>query len=394
MKKFIIFFLVFFIFLTNIVFATDNTTPNVDAQSAILMDYKTGRVLFAKNENEPLAMASTTKIMTAILAIENGNLEDTVKVSKNAIKAPPVKMFLKENEEIKLKELLYALMLQSSNDAAVAIAEHISKDVETFCNAMTNKAKEIGAKDTVFRTPNGLDSLDHHSTAYDMALITRYALNNKEFMDIINTRQVSFKTNLSSYNITNKNILLSEFDGANGVKTGYTGKAGHCFVGSATQNDMTLISVVLASGWGQKGKEQKWIDTKNILNYGFKNFFYEKILSKEDCLETISIKKGTKDNISLYYENDISLPISKDEKENISIKLDYIKTLEAPVQKDQKVGVANIYINDNLVSQVNILTNENVNKKTFSSYINQIIKNWVNILNQNHPLNGWFAQAL
>lgn len=380
MKKFIIFFLVFFIFLTNIVFATDNTTPNVDAQSAILMDYKTGRILFAKNENEPLAMASTTKIMTAILAIENGNLEDTVKVSKNATKAPPVKMFLKENEEIKLKELLYALMLQSSNDAAVAIAEHISKDVETFCNAMTNKAKEIGAKDTVFRTPNGLDSLDHHSTAYDMALITRYALNNKEFMDIINTKQVSFKTNLSSYNITNKNRLLSEFNGANGVKTGYTGKAGHCFVGSATQNDMTLISVVLASGWGQKGKDQKWIDTKNILNYGFKNFSYEKILSKEDYLETISIKKGTKDNISLYYENDISLPISKDEKENISIKLDYIKTLEAPVQKDQKVGVANIYINDNLVSQVNILTNENVNKKTFSSYINQIIKNWVNIL--------------
>ena len=380
MKKFIIFFLVFFIFLTNIVFATDNTTPNVDAQSAILMDYKTGRILFAKNENEPLAMASTTKIMTAILAIENGNLEDTVKVSKNATKAPPVKMFLKENEEIKLKELLYALMLQSSNDAAVAIAEHISKDVETFCNAMTNKAKEIGAKDTVFRTPNGLDSLDHHSTAYDMALITRYALNNKEFMDIINTKQVSFKTNLSSYNITNKNRLLSEFNGANGVKTGYTGKAGHCFVGSATQNDMTLISVVLASGWGQKGKEQKWIDTKNILNYGFKNFSYEKILSKEDCQETISIKKGTKDTMSLYYENDISLPISKDEKENISIKLDYIKTLEAPVQKDQKVGVANIYINDNLVSQVNILTNENVNKKTFSSYINQIIKNWVNIL--------------
>lgn len=381
MKKFIIFFLVFFIFLTNIAFAADNTIPNVDAQSAILMDYKTGRVLFAKNEYEPLAMASTTKIMTAILAIENGNLEDTVKVSKNATKAPPVKMFLKENEEIKLKELLYALMLQSSNDAAVAIAEHISGDVETFCNAMTNKAKEIGTKDTVFRTPNGLDSLDHHSTAYDMALITRYALNNKEFMDIINTRQISFKTNLSSYNITNKNRLLSEFDGANGVKTGYTGKAGHCFVGSATQNDMTLISVVLASGWGEKGKQQKWIDTKNILNYGFKNFSYEKVLSKEDCLETISIKKGTKDNISLYYENDISLPISKDEKENISIKLDYIKTLAAPVQKDQKVGVANIYINDTLVSQVNILTNENVNKKTFSSYINQIIKNWVNILN-------------
>ncbi|MBS5794788.1 MAG: D-alanyl-D-alanine carboxypeptidase [Clostridiales bacterium] len=382
MKKFIIFFLVFFILSNNIVFANDKENSiNVDAQSAILMDYKTGRVLYSKNADDPLAMASTTKIMTAIIAIENGNLEDTVKVSKNATKAPPVKMNLKENEEIKLKDLLYALMLQSSNDAAVAIAEHISGSVETFCDNMTKKAKELGAKDTVFRTPNGLDSLDHHSTAYDMAVITRYALNNKQFMDIINKKQVSFKTNMSNYDIINKNRLLSEYEGANGVKTGYTGKAGHCFVGSATQNDMTLISVVLASGWGEKGKKQKWVDTKNILNYGFNNFSYESILSQNDCLDTISVIKGEKDNMPLYYEKDIILPLSKDEKEKISIKLDYIKSLQAPVKKDEKVGVANIYINDNLITQTNILTKEDINKKTFSSYINNIFKNWINILN-------------
>lgn len=382
MKKFIMFFLVFFILSNNIVFANDKENSiNVDAQSAILMDYKTGRVLYSKNADDPLAMASTTKIMTAIIAIENGNLEDTVKVSKNATKAPPVKMNLKENEELKLKDLLYALMLQSSNDAAVAIAEHISGSVEIFCDNMTKKAKELGAKDTVFRTPNGLDSLDHHSTAYDMAVITRYALNNKQFMDIINTKQVSFKTNMSNYAIINKNRLLSEYEGANGVKTGYTGKAGHCFVGSATQNDMTLISVVLASGWGEKGKKQKWVDTKNILNYGFNNFSYESILSQNDCLDTISVIKGEKDNMPLYYEKDIILPLSKDEKEKISIKLDYIKSLQAPVKKDEKVGVANIYINDNLITQTNILTKEDINKKTFSSYINNIFKNWINILN-------------
>lgn len=382
MKKFIMFFLVFFILSNNIVFANDKENSiNVDAQSAILMDYKTGRVLYSKNADEPLAMASTTKIMTAILAIENGNLEDTIKVSKNATKAPPVKMNLKENEEIKLKDLLYALMLQSSNDAAVAIAEHISGTVETFCDNMTKKAKELGAKDTFFRTPNGLDSLDHHSTAYDMAVITRYALNNKQFMDIINTKQVSFKTNMSNYDIINKNRLLSEYEGANGVKTGYTGKAGHCFVGSATQNDMTLISVVLASGWGEKGKKQKWVDTKAILNYGFKNFSYENILSQNDCLDTISVIKGEKDNMPLYYEKDIILPLSKDEKEKISIKLDYIKSLQAPAKKDEKVGVANIYINNNLIAQTNILTKEDINKKTFSSYINNIFKNWINILN-------------
>ena len=382
MKKFIMFFLVFFILSNNIVFANDKENSiNVDAQSAILMDYKTGRVLYSKNADDPLAMASTTKIMTAIIAIENGNLEDTVKVSKNATKAPPVKINLKENEEIKLKDLLYALMLQSSNDAAVAIAEHISGSVEIFCDNMTKKAKELGAKDTVFRTPNGLDSLDHHSTAYDMAVITRYALNNKQFMDIINKKQVSFKTNMSNYDIINKNRLLSEYEGANGVKTGYTGKAGHCFVGSATQNDMTLISVVLASGWGEKGKKQKWVDTKNILNYGFNNFSYESILSQNDCLDTISVIKGEKDNMPLYYEKDIILPLSKDEKEKISIKLDYIKSLQAPVKKDEKVGVANIYINDNLITQTNILTKEDINKKTFSSYINNIFKNWINILN-------------
>ena len=381
MKKFIMFFLVFFIMSNNIVFANDkNNSVDIDAQAAILMDYRTGRILYAKNENEPLAMASTTKIMTTILAIENGNLEDIVKVSKNATKAPPVKMHLKENEEIRLKDLLYALMLQSSNDAAVAIAEHISGSVEAFCEKMTNKAKEIGAKDTVFKTPNGLDYENHHSTAYDMALITRYALNNKQFMEIINTRQTAFKTNMSSYDIINKNRLLSEYEGANGVKTGYTGKAGHCFVGSATRNDMTLISVVLASGWGEKGKKQKWIDTKNILDYGFKNFTYEKVLSKGDSKEKLAIIKGEKDSVSLCFEEDIVLPISKEEKDNISIKFDYITSLEAPVLKDEKVGVANVYIKDNLVAQTNILTYENVNKKTFSSYLKDIFKNWINIL--------------
>ncbi len=378
MKKFILFFLVFFIFPKNIAFANDEVT--IDAQGAILIDYKTGKVLYEKNANEPLAMASTTKIMTAMLAIENGNLDDVVTVSKNATKAPPVKMFLKENEEIKLKDLLYALMLQSSNDAAVAIAEHISGDVDTFCDLMTKKAKELGAKDTVFRTPNGLDKLDHHSTAYDMALIARYALNNEQFVDIINTKEVSFKTNKSSYNITNKNKLLQEFEGANGVKTGYTGKAGHCFVGSATQGDITLISVVLASGWGEKGKAQKWIDTKTLLNYGFDNFSYETVLKQEDCTDTLLINKGEKDSLSLYFDKDITLPLSKEEKENVSIKLDYIKTLDAPVKKDEKIGVANVYINNELVAQANILTKESVDKKAFSSYMDDIFKNWANIL--------------
>lgn len=383
MRKLTVFFIIFCIAFNVNVLANnkENKEPNPVAKSAVLIDAETGRILWGKNENEPLAMASTTKIMTAILAIEEGNLNDTVVVSKNATKAPPVKMFLKEGEEIKLKELLYALMMQSSNDAAVAIAEHISGDVETFCNMMTEKAKQLGAKNTVFKTPNGLDSGDHHSTAYDMALIARYALKNETFFEIINKRDVSFKTNKSNYSIINKNRLLSEFNGANGIKTGYTGKAGHCFVGSATIDGLTLISVVLASGWGNKGKQQKWIDTKELLNYGFNNFKYETILKKDELKDTLKINKGYKENVALYYENDVILPLTKEELSKIEIKNDIPNIFEAPVYVGQKIGTAKIMLDNEILSEVNILTKEETNRKTIFFNFNKIIKNWINIFN-------------
>lgn len=382
MKK-ILLILISFILLNKSVIFADNIDklPNVVAEGAILMDYKTGRVLWGKNETEPLAMASTTKIMTAILAIENGDLEDTVIVSKKASNTPPVKMFLKENEKIQLKNLLYALMLQSSNDAAIAIAEHISGSVEKFCDLMTKRAYEIGAKDTIFRTPNGLDSEDHHSTAYDMALITKYALQNKTFLDIINTRQISIKSSKSTYNIINKNRLLSEFNGANGVKTGYTGKAGHCFVGSGERDDMQLISVVLASGWGNKGKQQKWVDTKQLLNYGFENYKYETVLKKEDCKDIVKINKGNKNSISLYYEKDFILPIKESELKSITIKNEIPEILEAPIYENQKIGKAKIFIGNDNVGEINILAGEQVSRKTLKSNIEKVIKNWINILN-------------
>lgn len=379
MKKILLFFLIFFVFFTNTTFAKEK--PEVMAQGAILMDFETGRVLWGKDEHKPLAMASTTKIMTAILAIENGNLDDIVTVSKNATKAPPVKMFLKEGEKIKLSELLHALMMQSSNDSAVAIAEHISGDVATFCNEMTKKAMEIGAKDTIFRTPNGLDALDHHSTAYDMAMIARYALKNETFLKIINKRQISFTTNKSTYDIVNKNRLLSEFEGANGVKTGFTGKAGHCFVGSAKRGDMTLISVVLASGWGANGKAQKWIDTKKLLNYGFDNFKYEKILSKNDCTKILKVKKGEKNTIPLCFERDIFMPICSDEKGKISIKMKLEKELEAPVKRGEKVGTVDVYVGGDIVETMDILTKDGTDRKVFFSYFKDIFNGWINILN-------------
>ena len=246
--------------------------PQVEAKSAILIDFETGRVLWEKNSREPMAMASTTKIMTAIIALESGKMNDMVTVSTKAAAAPKVKMYLTAGEKISMQTLMQAIMLQSSNDAAVAIAEHIAGSVDAFCEMMTAKARELGAIDTIFRTPSGLDKDDHQSTAYDLALITRYALANKDFVNLINTRSATGTSSLRTYDIMNKNRLLNEFSGANGVKTGFTNKAGYCFVGSAERNGLKLISVVLASGWGQKGSEQKWVDTKRVLGYGFGEF--------------------------------------------------------------------------------------------------------------------------
>lgn len=373
MKK-LLFFLIFFVSINYNIVNAENKEPKVEAKGAILIDSEMGRVLFEKNADKIMPMASTTKIMTAIIALENGNLEDVVTVSKKASLAPNVKMGLKQGEKIKLKNLLYALMLESSNDSAIAIAEHISGDVDTFCMLMTKKAKEIGAKNTSFKTPNGLDADGHYSTPYDMATITKYAIKNDTFMNIINTKNISFKSDRQNYDIVNKNRLLNEYEGANGVKTGFTGKAGNCFVGSAKRGDLNLISVVLDSGFGERGKKQKWIDTKAILNYGFDNFKYEKILSKEDCNEIINIEKGKKNMTKLLYEDDVILPISNEEKENIQIKLDYLKNIKAPVKKGEVVGVANIYIYDKLVKTVNMLVMEDVEKRTFKENLMDILK--------------------
>ena len=332
--------------------------PDVAAQGAILMDAASGRVLWEKDAHKPMAMASTTKIMTAILAIEHGNLEDIVTISRRAEIAPRVKMYLKQGEEISMSGLVHALMLQSSNDAAVAIAEHISGSVEEFCTLMTAKAREIGAHNTIFETPNGLDGEKHQSTAYDMAMIARYALGNAMFLEIINRPSRDVTSSRTTYNIVNKNRLLNEFDGANGVKTGYTGKAGHCFVGAALREDMQLISVVFASGWGDRGREQKWVDTKRILNYGFGYFANELIVAEGDNAGAMVVTRSKTPEIDVYYGDSVIFPISNGDEGNIALVPFFPETIAAPVGKNQVVGEGRIYIDGNHFAAIPILTKE------------------------------------
>jgi D-alanyl-D-alanine carboxypeptidase (penicillin-binding protein 5/6) len=377
MKKFtaVIILTVFFNAFTISARADDETIKpgDIAAMGAILMVAKTGRELWTKNERTPLAMASTTKIMTCILAIESGKIYDTVTVSKRAAMAPKVKMQLSAGEKITLEYLLYALMLQSSNDAAVAIAEHIGGSVEKFCEQMTLKAREIGASNTVFETPNGLDAGDHHSTAYDLAVITRYALSNEYFMQLINTENITFNSDKRQYNVNNKNRLLREFDGANGVKTGFTGKAGQCFVGAAKRGDMQLISVVLASGWGERGKEQKWKDTKKLLNYGFDNYKYETMIDAGEDVGVIFIERSKTDKISLRYAESVRQPLTADERDSVYIDAQFANLMRAPVMKDQKVGTAKIFVKGQLFKEVDILANTSAERHDLKTSLEKII---------------------
>lgn len=357
-------------------FAAENT-PEVNAISAVLIDADTGRVLWGKNEDKPMAMASTTKIMTAIIALENGNLKDIVSVGKNPPLAPPVKMHLQKGEELTLEQLMYALLMQSSNDAAVAIAEHVGGSVEGFCNMMNEKAKELGCKDTFFETPNGLDKGNHHSTAEDMALIGAYAIKNKDFIRISNTRSISFKSNKKSYSITNKNRLLDSYEGAVGIKTGFTGKAGHCFVGAARRGDVTLVSVVLASGWGSAGKSRKWSDTREILNYGFENYKKYSIMG-EDI--TIDVDKAEKDTATLKYKNSIELLMNEDEKNTVACKNDLPDKIVAPVYEGDIIGKSRIFIGDYKAGEIDIVAAENVEKLSIGKSFGRIVKDWIGII--------------
>lgn len=356
---------------------------DIVSQSAVVMDCKTGRVLWQKNMDKEMPMASTTKIMTAVIALESGKTEETVVAGKNAATAPKVKMGLSTGEKHRLYDLLYPLMLQSSNDAAVAIAEHIGGNIEGFAVLMNEKAKKLGANNTEFVTPNGLDKGNHHSTAYDMALISRYALENEDFLKIINTKSITIplkNNDEKQYSIYNKNRLLSEYDGAIGVKTGFTNKAGNCFVGAAQRGEKRFVSVVLASGWGSRGKEAKWSDTKKLLNYAFDNYNYYEVLKKGENTGNVAIIKGDVQSVPTEIEEGFTACLTEEENKNIKISVNIPKEIQAPVLKGKKAGKITAYLeNGEIIAKSNLVFGQNAARHDFKTSMEKVLKLWFNI---------------
>ena len=277
----------------------------INSRIGIIYDRKSGRIIWGKNENKKSAMASTTKIMTCIVVIENANLNDEIKISAKAAGTGGSRLGLKKDDKITIKDLLYGLMLRSGNDAAVALAEYVGKDKEGFANLMNKKAKELGLKDTHFVTPHGLDDPEHYTTAYELAKIADYALKNEMFAKIVGTKEHTININGYAKQLCNTNELLGYLQGVSGVKTGFTNNAGRCLVTSVNRNDFEIITVVL----GADTKKIRTADSINLIEYAYENYKYlniEDIVNekfgnwKEINKKRIQVEKGKNKTADIY----------------------------------------------------------------------------------------------
>lgn len=328
----------------------------VSAQYACLMDAATGRVFYEKNARERHSMASTTKIMTALVALESCSPDDIVTVSANAAGTEGSSIYLAAGEKLRMEDLLYGLMLHSGNDAAIAVAEHVSGSVEEFAARMTQKARDIGAKDTQFKNPNGLDADGHYTTAYDLALITRYALKNERFAQIVATRKKSIPWESKDWDrvLVNHNKLLTMYDGCVGVKTGFTKKTGRCLVSAAVRDGWEVIAVTLNA-------PNDWQDHTNMLNYAFDSYQPSPLVMREMVVKTIPVKNGAQDMLPLYPDGEFNV-IMDNPAELANYKIDYQlpNELTAPVHAGQVVGSMRISYNGLTCKEINLISQTDI----------------------------------
>lgn len=364
--------------------------PDVNSRACVVIDRKTNSVLFGKNENTKKKMASTTKIMTATIIIEKCNLSDTIEISKKAAGTGGSRLGLKTGDKITILDLLYGLMLRSGNDAAVALAEYAGGDINGFAELMNAKALELGLTNTHFETPHGLDSNEHYTTAYELALLSNYALNNPTFAKIVGTKNYTITINGSPKALSNTNELLGNMEGVYGIKTGFTNGANRCLVTACKRNNIDIICVVL----GADTKKFRTIDSIKLINYVFNNFVVYDLESfvnknfedwKKDNLNTFIINKGLSQDVLLNIENLYisKVPIRKDLINSFEMKVECQKYFKAPVKGNSSIGNIVISNSGKEIAKCNISIMNNIDKKNSSYYFIYLLKNISSIFQKN-----------
>lgn len=366
----------------------ETNLPDINSRAAVVIDRATNTILYGKKETEHRKMASTTKIMTCLLVIENCDLSETIEVSKKSAGTGGSRLGLKTGDKITINDLLYGLMLCSGNDTAVALAEHIGGSIEGFAEIMNNRAKELGLENTHFVTPHGLDADEHYTTAYELAKLTNYALNNEIFAKIVGTKTYTVTINGYPKTISNTNELLGNLNGVYGVKTGFTNGANRCLVTACKRNNLDIICVVL----GADTKKFRTQDSIKLIEYSFKTFTpvnVQELVNKKfeewkheniNCFEII---KGQTQNVELKINplEYSTLPINNNSIKDLNILINCKQILNAPVLKDSYLGKIEVYSGEEVLTSCDILLNCNILKKNMFDYFIEILCSYRNQIN-------------
>lgn len=383
-KKFCVYLFIFLTLnmclITN-VRAEEAKSPNISSPAALLMDLRSGKLLYEKNINKKMYPASLTKVMTAIITLEKCDLNDIATVSYDAVmtlSSGYVTANLQIGEELTIEQLLYVLMVGSSNDAAIVLAEHISGSVKDFSKLMNEKAKELGCTSTNFVNPNGAHDENHYSTAYDLALIAKYAMQNETFRTLVSTTSYKLPTTNKYdkedrlFTTTNALLIVNNntradnyyYEYATGIKTGFTTPAKNCLIASANKDGLELLTVVLGSGQDDQGLSERYIDTINLFKYGYDNYILREVVKSGGIVQTVNINNATRDTKKLdaVISNDVSVLIKMEDRNNALLpEVSLNENLKAPIKKGDVIGSVK-YTVEGIDYTQDLLANNDVKK--------------------------------
>lgn len=370
---------------------TNTNTLNLNSRSCVVIDRLSKNILYGKNETNQVKMASTTKIMTAIVVLENCSLDETVEVSQKAANTGGSRLGLKTSDKITIRDLLYGLMLRSGNDAAVCLAETVAGSIEEFANLMNAKAQELGLSNTHFESPHGLDSDEHYTTAYELALLSDYALKNPTFLNIVGTKNYTITINGYPKALSNTNELLGNLDGVYGIKTGFTNGANRCLVTACKRGDMDIICVVL----GADTKSFRTKDSIKLIEYTFKTYEYFNIKDFVNNYITdwqnnnpnfFFVEKGGSNGLEIKSETCLdetpTIPIKKDLIPTIEANITLPSYLQAPVNQDDWLGQIKISSQGIDIAEFNLFSNTTIRKNTIKNYMFNFFRYYPNQLEQ------------